>query len=225
VLRELADDAEALYEELRTRGLSQEAAADRVREVLLPGGAAREALRAVHATLYQRIAHRFSAGAMLRWERASVGVLVFAAVAGGTAALRNVPLLLDPSPWLVPLMAIGGAGLLMGLAKCFQLFIKGVRDVAPLRAGLAPLLAAAGVCADLYRVAARMEAAHDPTGRVVLAFVRADSTLLAVGLTLSLAIGLGWFLLLQWVTAIEAADRRSLERGVVFDPSSGGARC
>jgi hypothetical protein len=131
-------------------------------------------------------------------------------------------------------MAIGGAGLLMGLAKCFQLFIKGVRDVEPLRAGLAPLLAAAvmtllaaaaGVCADLYRVAARMEAAHDPTGRVVLAFVRADSTLLAVGLTLSLAIGLGWFLLLQWVTAIEAADRRSLERGVVFDPSSGGARC
>jgi hypothetical protein len=188
----------------------------------------------VHATLYERIAHRFSAGAMLQWERASVGVLVFAAVAGGAAALRSVPLLHDPSPWLVPVMAIGGAGLLMALAKCFQLFVKGVREVEPLRAGLAPLLAAAvmallaaaaGVCADLYRVAARMEAAHDPTGRVVLAFVRADSTLLAVGLTLSLAIGLGWFLLLQWVTAIEAADRRSVERGVVFNSSSGGARC
>jgi hypothetical protein len=238
ILREIADDALALYGELLGRGWSEGAAAERVRQVLLPSAPARDALESLHAPLYRRVADRFSPSAMRRWERVALVVMVALAVAGSAAAFRSVPLFFDPSPFLIPVMALGATGALVALVACFRLFVEGAREAQEMRSALAPLLATSGLVGvaamigasvDLYRLAARLEAAPARSADAILAFIRADAALLGVGLTLALALGLVWFLLLQWVSAVEAAELGALEtarpeRAAEFTLANGDSR-
>ena len=91
----------------------------------------------MHAPLYRRLLARLSHRTRHRTERAVLGVLSAAVLAGGSAALARADILADPSPFLAPVLALGAAVLVLGAAKLFLLYVK--RDHAPerLRAGLA----------------------------------------------------------------------------------------
>ena len=226
ILREVAADAEALLGELLGRGVPEDEAVARTRQLLLPNRSALGALRDLHGSFHERVGARFGGRAMRRWERAALALVASTAVAGAGAALAPAQVLRDPSPFLLPVLLAGAGGILLGLIRAYRLAFQPVGPAHTLRRGLAPvlgasaatgLLAAGGVAADLYRLAARMQAAPDAPGALVLAFVRADATLVCAGLTLALASFLLWFLLLQWIGVAEAAEHP-------FTPDPRGSR-
>ena len=100
----------------------------------------------------------------------------------------------------------------MILAKGFQLWIKG--DHADPGRGLGAILSVsgailalgiAGIIFDLYRLSAVLERTPELAGTLTPDWLVRDSALLSVAIILSLAGGLAWLVLSQWVALVSGA--------------------
>jgi hypothetical protein len=214
VLEELAADLEDLYRRLRADGVPAGEAERRALHLLLPDDYATRELEAVHRPLWSRLVSRFTDAGRSRVERAAVVALTLLTTAFALAGLPLSELLLDPSPFHVPVLALGCAGLAAAAIVAARLFIRGVASPADGARGLdvvlffacaAPLLGGIGLLLDLYVATGRIAADPAIATAVMTRLLRADGTLLASALVLGLATALCWLLLRTRVATLLAA--------------------
>jgi hypothetical protein len=214
ILRELEYDLEQLQVRFEAQGLTPEAARDRALEALAPDGISLQALDHVHAPLYRRLTRRLNGNRLQAIERSALGLATAFVVITGTVTLTRADLLRDPSPFLLPVLLLGGLLFALTVAKTFELWIK--RDHTVPGRGLGRILGVAGVTLavgfvgtviDFYRLAAVLES--DPAGAATLVplWLVRDAALLSLSLLLAMAGGLAWFILSQWLAAVSDARR------------------
>jgi len=217
ILRELSFDLESFTAQLVKQGMPAEEAHRRAANVLVPDGAALQQLGRLHEPWYRRRTRHLEPGRLRLVERSTLAVSTALVLGAEAFALRRVDVLGDPSPFLVPVLAMGAILFALLAAKAFQLFVKG--DDARPRAGLVTILSGAGATLglgmagtlfDLYWLTGRLEA--NPEAAAVLAplWLGRSAVLLVVALLLSMAGALGWFVLSQWVSLAEGAHREVL---------------
>jgi len=214
ILEEIAADLEEMRAELIRRGVPEDQAEARAVELLAPSQVAVRALVDLHEPLYRSLTRRFSPAIMRRSER--VGILVVTVGALGAAALpmARVGLPRDPSPFLIPIVALLAGVLALAGRKALQLWAEGDHHPLRLRSGMGALLALpclalgcafAGFVFELYRFMVRIEASPDRMGPALVRWVLDASVLVGAGLLTALVGGLCWFVLLQKVEAVERA--------------------
>lgn len=214
ILRELEHDLEGLRERYVAAGLTPAEAESRALEALVPDSGTLHELGRLHASLYGRVTASV-AEARLRLAERSVFAIMTAAVLGlETMALLGLDLLGDPSPFLWPVMLLGGLLAALVVAKAFELWIKGDHRAPDrgLRAilgtsALALALAAVGSFVEVYRLAATLELNSTLTGTLLIPTLVRVCALLAVAILVASAGGLTWFVLTQWLGAVRAAHR------------------
>jgi hypothetical protein len=214
ILRELEHDLEALRERYVAAGLSPAEAEARALEALVPDRSALGELARLHAPLYRRLTARV-AGARLRLaERTTFALATGTVLLVETLALTRADLLRDPSPFLWPVLALGGLLGALIVATSFALWIKrdhrapdrGLAAIVAVSA-LALLVAATGAVVDLVGTAAAIERSPALADTLLArAFVR-ECALLAVAVLVAAAGALTWFVLTQWLGAVRAAHR------------------
>jgi len=214
ILRELEFDLEHLTARLEADGLPSDEALRRAREALVPDEHSLLALQRLHAPLYRRMTRRIAGDRLRVAERWALALTSAAVVVVGTAALLRADLLSDPSPFLWPVMGLGGMLFAAVVAKGFQLWVK--RDHAVPARGLGTILMVAGatlatgilgVMLDFYRLAGDLEREPDFVQALAPQWLVRDAALLSVSILLALAGGLAWFVLARWVTLIESDHR------------------
>lgn len=230
ILRELEYDLEQLESRLIADGISPDEARRRAIEALVPDGSTLAALDRLHAPLYRRLTRRVGDGRLRLIERTLLVLATVGVLAGGIAALFRARLLLDPSPYLWPVLGLGAALLAATAAKIFEVWIKRDHRVPArgLRAilGLSAAVLLAGLCGmvlDLYHLASLLERAPDLAEALVPVWLVRDCALLFVSIILALAGGLVWLVLAQWLALVSEARRTTLGFDP-FDDSDGGYR-
>lgn len=217
ILQELEFDLEEFQERLVAEGLSERDAREKALDVLVPHGVALQALESVHEPIYVRVTRRLRGIQLEVLERRLLLLSVAMVLLAETVALFQADLLDDPSPFLLPLLVVGGVLFAATTAKTFQLLIK--RDHAAPQSGLGAILGLSivtlgiglgGTIFDLYRLAAVLEREPALAETVAIGWLIRDAALLAVALILSLAGGLAWFLLKQWVVTLTSARADAL---------------
>lgn len=214
ILRELEHDLEGLQARYVAAGMPPAEAEARALEALVPDLGSLHELGRLHTPLYGRLTEGVAEERLRLAERTSFAlatafVLLFEAM----AVLRS-DLLGDPSPFLWPVLLLGGLLGALIVAKAFELWIK--RDHrAPARGlgailGVAALTLAVGLAGafiDLLRLAGVLERAPELTGALLWPALVRNCALLAVALLVAAAGGLTWFVLTQWLGAVRAAHR------------------
>jgi hypothetical protein len=233
VIAELAADLEDLYGALRADGLSAADAERRALELVLPEGAALRELELLHQPLYRRLSSRLSGSARVRLERAAVVLLSLGVVGLTAAALPLGMLLADPSPFLVPVLALGCAGLVVALVCALRMFVLGAAspddgarglDFVLLVAAAGPYVAVTGMLIDFYMAIGHIMADPARTAAVLIRLLRTDGTLLVSALCLALLTALSWLLLharLAVLREAAAAPGRSTRRMVLLASTRG----
>jgi hypothetical protein len=229
VMAELAADLEDLYGALRADGMPPEDAERRALELVLPGGAALRELELLHQPLYRRMSARLSGGARLRLERAAVVLLSLGVVGLTAAGLPLGTLLADPSPFLVPVLALGCAGLVVAMVCALRMFVLGAAspddgarglDMVLLFAAAGPFVACTGMLIDFYVATGTIMADPARTAAVLIRLLRTDGTLLVSALCLALLTSLSWLLLHARLAVLRdaaAAPARSSPRMVLLE--------
>lgn len=216
-LLELRSDLEAMAAALESRGVAEAEARRRALESLLPSPDAVRELRQVHRPLYQRLADRFSVRGRHRLERALLGLVAVAYLAGGLVTLAHLELLTAPSTFLWPVLVLSALIAAVGAGKLFELFVAGTHG-AGLRRGLGILLALAattlviafsGTVVDFYAAAGRL-ADGAPQAPALLAWLRRDTALLAVALLAASVAGLIWLAAAVRIARSEQAEAAAL---------------
>lgn len=216
ILRELEYDLEALTERLVADGAPVHEARRRALEALVPDGATLEALRTLHAPWYPRLTRGLSPERLRLAERTSLALATAALVAAEARALMRVDLLENPSPFLFPVLVLGGMLAAAVLAKAFELWIK--RDHAAPGRGLWAILAISaaplilgmlGVFTDFYGLAATLERAPELAETLVTQWLLRDAVLVSVALLMTLTGAVAWFGLARWVVLLQG-ERREL---------------
>lgn len=214
ILRELEYDLEQLRGRLIEQGLSAEEARVRALEALVPDGQTLRELRRLHAPAYARIMGRLGEERLTLIERTALAVVTGSVLLVESLILLRADLLGDPSPFLWPVLGIGGALFAAIAAKVFGLWIK--RDHSAPERGLGTVLGLAvatlvtgvvGACVDLFVLASTLETAPELAGSLGLRWMVRDAALLSVSILLSLAGGLIWFVLTQWLGVVAQARR------------------
>lgn len=217
ILRELAFDLEELSADLMARGLPAEEARRRATEALVPHGEALTALDRIHAPLYHRVTRGLAAHRLRALERSALFALTAMVLVVEGLALRSVPLVGAPPPWLVPVLAAGALLFALTAAKAFTLFVKG--DHRHPAGGLSAILGAAGLTLavgaagalfEFLALAATLEAQPELAGALLMPWLGRTAVLLAVSLLLSLAGALAWFFIAQWISVAEGGQAEIL---------------
>lgn len=212
IVRELAFDLEQLQARLMEQGVPAADAGARALDTLVPEGGALGDLRRLHAGPYGRLTRHLPDGTVRALERTALALATLAVLATGTVLMAGADLLRDPSPFLWPVLGLGGLVFAAVAANGFGLWIKG--DHARPARGLWVILALSGITlavgaggfvADLYRLAALLERSPELTVTETTRWLVRDCALLAATLLVVLCGGLGWFLATQWHTAVTAA--------------------
>lgn len=220
ILRELEFDLEEFCDRLVAHGLPADEARIRALEALVPDGTALRELDLLHASLYGRITRRLSGDHLRVLERSALAVATASVLLVQALTLVRANLLRDPSPFLWPVLGLGALLFAAITAKVFELWVKG--DHSTPGRGLSGILAlagttlAAGICGtfvDLYRLAGFLESAPELAATLASQWLVRDSALLSVSILLSLAGGLTWFVLTQWLTLVSVAHRDVLGLG------------
>lgn len=201
VLDELAADVEDLYRAYRAQGLDAAEAERRSLALLLPDAAAIADLERLHRPLYARMVSRLTHARRSHAERAAVIGLSVVVLALTLAGLPLPLLLFDPSPFLLPVLGLGVAGVVSGAVCAFRVFVRGVATAAEGARGLdwilafasaGPFVAVFGFTLDLYVALGAVLGDGDRAAAILTRLLRADGALLASALALSLASGLIW---------------------------------
>jgi len=215
VLLEVAADLTDMYEHYRESGLSEDDARSKAMETFIISDDALAELVRVHTSPVRRLLDRLSTQTLSRWER-----VVLAVIAGvlvlvvGQVVLRGE--VFRVAGWLAwPALVCGVAGLVLGLVKFYQLYIKqdhelerarrGI-DAIALFAGAQVLLGFLGVWFGLFLVARRLAADVEGVTVHVFNWLMSSSALLAVSLTGALLTAIVWFWLARRVAAIADAE-------------------
>lgn len=217
ILRELEFDLEELQASFVAQGLEPPDARQRALDALVPDGRVLEQLDRLHQSAYRR-ATRHLSGARLQLIERSVLALMTAGVLGmQTIALLRLDLLKDPSPFLGPVLALGGGLLALVLWKVFELWVKQDHE-RPYR-GVAGILGLCGVIVgagfggmilDFYWLASRLEVAPELSDPLIMEWLVRDSALVAVTFLLALAGALAWLVITQWLAWVSGAHRAAL---------------
>jgi hypothetical protein len=219
VLLEIAADLEDMYRHYRAAGLSEADARSKAVDAFDLSDQALADLVQVHSTTFRKLLDRLSAQAQSRWERA---LLLLVALAVAFVALRlylSGPVIADAG-WMVwPPLLCAMAGLLLGLAKAYQVFIK--QDHEPLRARRGVdavavlaitqcLLGFLGAYVGLYLAAWRI--AGDVRNAFVYLFdwLLSGAALLSASLSGALLTAMIWFVLAKRVAVIADAEAMQL---------------
>lgn len=218
VLRELESDLEELTRSFVARGHAPDDARTMALEALVPDGAALGELRRVHASTYERLT-RPLAGARLRVvERTALVVCTVGVMLLEALALVGADLGSDPSPFFWPVLALSGLLFAAIATKGFSLWVR--RDHGGAHGGVAIILVLSGLVlavgfggalVDLYLLAGLLEGTP-PAEVTSLVFqgLRRDAALVSVAMLASMAGGLTWFVLTQWLSALDAARAEAL---------------
>ncbi|MGI9625614.1 MAG: hypothetical protein ACR2QM_02150 [Longimicrobiales bacterium] len=218
LLRELEADLEALSSGLESQGVPLEEARQRAVEALVPDPGVLRELARLHRPAYVRFTQGLERERLRILERSALGLTTAATVLAGAVGLSQADLLRDPSPFLVPVLALGAVLVGLVLMKGFQLWVKadhrqpdvGVRAIL-LLSGTILMTAFLGLFLDLFQLTRRLEAAPQLSSELVTRWIVQDAGLLSVALTLALLGGLSWFVLNHWQTLIWSRHRELLE--------------
>ena len=224
VLRELEADLEDLTSSLVAAGHPIDAARRVALETLVPEGSTLGELRSVHAPAYMRLVRRLGGERLRVVERTVLAVATLAVMLWEAAALLGAGLGHDPSPFLWPVLALSGLLFAAIVTKAFTLWVK--KDHAQVRAGVGMILILSGVVlaigfagalADLYALAAILERMPEEAGALVLRWVTRDAAVVSVAMLASMAGGLTWFVITQWLSAVESARAETLGLRTIHD--------
>ena len=199
LVRELESDLEQLRSRFLAEGLSADEADRQAVQALLPDGPALLALEAIHEPAYRTWIRAWTRAWGEKRVRivergtlaASVGLLLLA----GSVALAGTDLFLDPSPFLIPVLALGAAAQVVAVWKAFELWVRGEHG-RPAR-GLTLLMAlclgtlllgAAGSLVDTWVLAGALAAGPAQAAAMMWAGLVRTCGLLAVTLLLTLGL-------------------------------------
>jgi hypothetical protein len=217
ILRELEFDLEELWGRLVSEGLPAEEARRKALDALVPGPGTLGELDRLHTPLYKRWTQDLTPGQLRLAERSALAMATTSVLLAQGITLLRVNLLWDPSPFMWPVLGTGALLFAAAIAKAFQLWIK--RDHAHPERGLNGILSGSGlvlamgvggVIFDLVRLSAILERSPELMGDLAAVWLVRDSALLSVAIILSLAGGLFWFVLSQWVARVSEARREVL---------------
>jgi len=220
ILLEMAADLEALYEHYRARGMDDEEAGRRAEAQLLAGPEALQGLILLHTTGYQRWVGRAAGG--IRW---GFDLLLFAAGVLPLVLVSSVVVLSqlrEPAGgvalWLV--LALGVWVMGIGCWKGWLLLVARERSPRRLHRGLIGLLAAGfagpliGGTAFLLSLVAGAQRLSQTTDDIAVAgFAREmveGGTVFGLGILLTFAAGLIWYILVNRVARIEQQESAAL---------------
>lgn len=213
VLIEMRADLEALYEHHRARGCPPSIARELAEERVLPSEEALAALVGLHASPLVRWLDGLSGRLRRGWEFLAAGTVLAAAFGGAAWIVLRVGFLFPPSPFLWPVLALGGACLAGALPHGWALFVRNSARAAAGRtlplylvAGAAAVLVgAAGLVLGLHGTALAAAggglAAGDLLGRLAR-----DAALLATALAVTFCAGGAWFLFANRAAALRRAE-------------------
>jgi hypothetical protein len=227
MLRELEADLEELTRSLVEQGHAIDDARGMALETLVPDGSSLGELRRVHAPAYARLADRVGEARLRVIERSLLAIATLGVMVVEAAALLGTGPGHDPSPFLWPVLALSGVLFAAIVAKIFALWVK--KDHSRVRAGVGAILILSGVVlaagfagglADLYALAAILERMPEEAGALVLPWAIRDAAVVSVAMLASMAGGLTWFLLTQWLTAVEWARAETLGLRSIYTKNS-----
>lgn len=216
-LRELEYDLEALRSELVAQGLDADEAHHRAVEALLPGGGALAHLADVHRPAYRRLTHALAPHRLRRLERGALALATVSVLLVQAGLLVRADLARDPSPFLAPVVVLGGFLFALCAWKVFKLWIK--RDHRDPERGLTAIacfsigvvgVAFAGALVDTYHLAAALEHSSASATPVVTRWIVRECVLLATAIIFALGGGLTWFVIEQWRASVDEARREIL---------------
>jgi hypothetical protein len=196
ILRELEFDLEELQASFVAQGAEPLDARRRALDALVPNGRVLEQLDRLHQSAYRRATGHLSGRHLQLLERVLLAVMTAGVLGMQTVALVRLDLLSDPSPFLVPVLALGGAMLALVLWKAFELWVK--QDHEQPDRGLSGILGLCvvivgagfgGMILDFYWLAARLEAAPELSDPLMREWLIRDSALVAVTFLVALAGG------------------------------------
>jgi hypothetical protein len=212
ILRELEFDLEQLRDRFVAQGMPTEEARSRAVEALVPEGTALGELRRLHMPLYLRATRHLGGDRLRQLERTALGLAVASVLLVETLTLMRADLLRDPSPFLWPVLALGGLLFTAIAAKVFQLWVK--RDHGASARGLGVILVLSGVVLamglagtlfDFYYLAGILEGSPELAGTLAPQWLVRDAALLSVSMLFALAGALTWFVLSQWIALVSRA--------------------
>lgn len=221
ILMEVAADLEDLYRDLRRRGLAEDEARREAEKRLAPAGSAIASLESIHLPATERLLDRLGGTARGRVELAALVLLSLGAAAAGAFGVIRSGTVSPGSPGLWAVAALTAAGLGVGVARGYALFLRGDRFDPEWRHRLDGVLAAAAATAitGLLAAAVRLTVtAPDAAGGAstgAWAALAAASAVAALGLCASLLIALLWLALR---IRAEAVTRARAELREVLGP-------
>ena len=229
-LAEVTGDLEALYDELRARGLGPAAAWRVATEVLLPDETALRELTSLHRPIWVRWAEGLT-GSGVGWRTDSSGgsgAVEAAMVVALTAVVLSSILfallnggVLAPLSWaLVPVMAAGGATSILIAGTALQVWWRGEPRADRVRLGARRIAAAGGLTLAVGALAAgvgfaqSVNAAGTNVGvtAVLLAWIPTAVAKLSLALVVVLECGVVWLLLAGRAARLEADVARAMAR-------------
>lgn len=217
MLRELEFDLEALGSKFVAEGMPLEEARARAVDALVPDAETLRALGRVHQSRYRKLTAAWGSERIRAVERGTLALATGSVVLAGAAALARADLLADPSPFLWPVLMLGGAIAGLWAWKTHELWIR--QDHRRPARGLGLLvtlvlatafLGAGGALVDTYLLAGLVERAPADADSLVIGWVRRESALVSVSILVALTGSLGWFVLRQWVVHVAAEHREAL---------------
>jgi hypothetical protein len=217
ILRELEFDLEELQARFVTQGVEPTEARQRALDALVPDGRVLEQLDRLHESAYRRATRHLDDAFLQVAERAALAAMTAGVLGIQTVTLLRLDLLADPSPFLWPVVTVGGGMLALVLWKVFELFIK--KDHEHPYRGLTGILGLCGVILgagfggmilDFYWLAGRLEAAPELSEPLITEWLIRDSALVAATFLFVLAGALAWLILTQWLAWVSGAHRVAL---------------
>lgn len=205
LLEELEHDLEAVTQRYVRDGHTPEEAHRLAVEMLVPQGAALDALEHVHRGWFARVTGGLGQ-LQLRFVERTVLVGAMALVCAITAgAMARADLFADPSPFLGAVLAVGLL-LVVAMARVgIDLWIKSDLTAAGPQTRTVVLLSAAilligvvGAGVDFYRLTVVMAAGPADPESTVLRWIRQDAALVGTAVGLALTGALCWFASTQW---------------------------
>lgn len=199
ILRELEFDLEELRAKFVAEGIPPGEAHRRALETLAPDPGSLRELARVHGPLYRRITEHLSESRLKTIERSALVMVTGLTLAGQTLALLRADLLRAPSPFLWPVLGLGGVLAAVIVAAVFGLIVKGDHRVAEgSLKGVLPVsgsilgLGIGGAFTDFYRLTGILETTPELAATLTPLWLLRDCSLLSVSLLLALGGGLIW---------------------------------
>lgn len=217
LLHELKYDVEGFTTRLVARGMPLEEARLRASETLIPDESALSELERLSTSRYRRATADLTPSVLRLAERSALAVATAGALGGAAAGLLRAGLLTDASPFLWPVLTLGGLLGATVLAKVFELWVKRAHDRPRRGVGTIAALSATifwvgctGVLVDLVRLSTALEREPEGAGRRLTEWLVRDAALLATAIIVALAGALGWFVVSSWITHVEHAHQQAM---------------